>query len=110
MKVGDLSDEDKVSLRRLTDELGMIYVSDSENVHAVMDKIKESIDANESERQEPIGDVDALIESVNEDIADIRRMFELMVQTDLDSLMNELIEDIRNSLIDVSNKLEDGLR
>lgn len=110
MKVGELSDEDKVSLRRLTDDLGMIYVSDSEDVNAVMDKIKESIDADESDRQQPVGDVDALIESVNEDIADIRRMFELMVETDLDSLMNELIEDIRNALIDVSNKLEDGLR
>ena len=108
MKVGELSDEDKVSLRRLTDDLGMVYVSDSEDVHAVMDKIGESITANESERQEPIGDVDALIESVNEDIAEIRRMFELMVETDLDSLMNELIGDIRNALIDVSKKLEDG--
>ena len=104
MRVEELSDEDKVSLRRLTDDLGMVYVSDSEDVHAVMDKIGENITANESEGREP----DALIENINEDIAEIRRMFELMVETDSDILMNELIEDIRNALIDVSNKLEDG--
>ena len=107
MKVGELSDDDKVSLRKLTDDFGMVYVSDSEDIHAVMDKIGENITANESESER--SDVDALIhiENINEDIAEIRRMFELMVETDSDSLMNDLIQDIRNALIDVSNKLED---
>ena len=110
MKVGELSDDDKVSLRKLTDDLGMVYVSDSEDVHAVMDKIGENITANESESESERSDVDALIfiENINEDIAEIRRMFELMVETDSDSLMNDLIQDIRNALIDVSNKLEDA--
>ena len=109
MKVGELSDDDKVSLRKLTDDLGMVYVSDSEDVYAVMDKIGENTTASESESESERSDVDALIfiENINEDIAEIRRMFELMVETDSDSLMNELIENIRNALIDVSNKLED---
>jgi hypothetical protein len=107
MKVGELSDDDKVSLRKLTDDLGMVYVSDSEDVYAVMDKIGENTTASESESESERSDVDALIENINEDIAEIRRMFELMVETDSDSVMNDLIKDIRNALIDVSNKLED---